>query len=556
MNKNIDRLTEASLDGHVEPSAETRTSDEATSGMTKQDAVGKRFMASLEEGYRWIAPRAAKIILPYRAIRMFEVRLHNALQENQTNNAVIAALHAQVSGLEQDKAAAQTHAAALDHDKGELLGHIADLERDKAALHAQVSGLEQDKAALRLQTEELQRNNNANHARMQKMEQEVGALTARVHVLSNEKFILQQEAEWGKLSINELAGVLNWPEILNDAERANGFTDLVRILGLFSNAGGVTDNPSACWDALAIKNYDQLLTFGYSNFKRTIGNNYFNFLVQKDDPQIRAAESLLSPEVIESCRQAAGAIPSVPGFPCPDQFSYNYFVLLLWSYARKIDTEHHLDTLKEPEEGNPILVTHEGRSMSQDLANSLIEYYAIGEAVPFGDIRTVLEIGGGYGRDAYVILSLNPDIQVTMVDIPPALYLAQRYLSSVFKDRRVFRAREFTRYEDVREEIEAASILFLMPHQLALMPKKYFDLSMNISSFGEMGKEQIDWYFKQLGRVTNRYFYMKQWRVSNNVFDGVLLNEDDYPCPGNWRKVYSRPCSVQNDLFEALYAIA
>ncbi|TAN73556.1 MAG: putative sugar O-methyltransferase [Gallionella sp.] len=388
------------------------------------------------------------------------------------------------------------------------------------------------------------------------MEKEAGALSQKIHVLSNEKFILQQETEWGRLPINEMAGVLNWPEILNDVDRSNGFSDLVRILGLFSNAASVADNPSACWDALATKNYDQLLTFGYSNFKRTIGNNYFNFLVQKSDPQIRAAEVLLAPEVVENCRLAAGSIPEVHGFPCPDQFSYNYFVLLLWEYAKKIDTRRHLETLKEPEEGNPILIPHEGRNISQDLANSLIEYYAISESVPFERIDTVLEIGGGYGRDAYVILSLNPNVRVVMVDITPALYIAQRYLSSVFKERRVFRAREFARYEDVGEELEAASIVFLMPHQLALMPEKYFDLSMNISSFGEMGKEQIDWYFWQLGRVTKRHFYMKQWRTSNNIFDGVQLEESDYPCPANWRKLYSRPCSVQSEFFEALYKVS
>ena len=216
---------------------------------------------------------------------------------------------------------------------------------------------------------------------------------------------------------------------------------------------------------------------------------------------------------------------------------------------------HLADSLSEPEEGNPILVSSGGQNASQDLANSLIEYYSMSEGVSFHQIKRVLEIGGGYGRNAYVILKNNPDIQVTLVDIPPALYIAQRYLSSVFKDRRVFKMRDFSSYEEVRSELESASIVFLMPHQLSLMPQGRFDLSMNVSSFGEMGLNQIKQYFEELERITSKYFYMKQWRLSKNVFDETELCENDYPYPGSWRKLYSRPCAIQTDFFEAMYKV-
>jgi putative sugar O-methyltransferase len=476
-------------------------------------------------------------------------------------------LGGQIASLDQDKQALLVKISGMDGEKAESLVRVSDLERDKSDLEVKVLTLEQDKsdmglrisalgnekAELKLHVNDLLQNNSGLKAKLDSLVQQIGALTHDVHVLSNEKFILQQETRWGKMPINEIAGVLNWPEVLNDFERTNGFTDFVRLLGLFSGDTKPANKPSTCWDLLSIKNYDQLLTFGYNNFKRTIGNNYFNFLVQKGDPQIQALEKLLPGKTLDRCRNEAATLADDADFPGQDQASYKYFVLLLWEYARTIDAGKYTSVLSEPLEGNPIVISSRGQRFSQDLANSLIEYYSIRESLDFAEVKNVLEIGGGYGRDAFVMLHLNPDIRVTMVDIPPASYLAQRYLSSVFKDRRVFRAREFSRYADVKDELEAASIVFLLPHQLALMPKHSFDLSMNISSFGEMDAKQVKWYFKQLERVTGGHFYFKQWHTSNNIFDGVVFEQGDYPYPKTWTQLYSRPCSVQREFFEAMY---
>ncbi len=367
--------------------------------------------------------------------------------------------------------------------------------------------------------------------------------------------LLKPSVAVSHLSRDKIAGMLHWPELINKTENENGFGELLRLLSLFQAKESLVTDPSNCWVLLAAKNCDQLLKYGYDHFKRTIGHNYFNFLVQKGDPQIKAAEQALSASVLSDCNICAHAQAPDPCFKAADPATYYYFVFLLWEYAKKIDVHGYLDRLEEPLEGNPILVQANGKSMSQDLANSVIEYYSIQEAVSFSQIKTVLEIGDGYGRNAYVLLSLNPKIRVILVDILPALYLAQHYLSSVFKDRTVFKVKEFENYEMVQAEMEAASIVFLMPHQLSLLPNKYADLSMNISSFGEMNLQQIDWYFTEVDRLTSRYFYTKQWNESKNPFDNLLLKKEDYPNRVNWEPVYSRDCEIQKEFFETLYRV-
>lgn len=390
---------------------------------------------------------------------------------------------------------------------------------------------------------------------LDKMRKTKSILYNELEILKNDVVAFQPKEAKSAVMIDEVAGLLNWPEILIESERENGFLGLIRLFNLYFQQKNDITSASNCWILLAAKNCDQLLSSGYYNFKRTIAHNYFNFLVQEGDSQIQAIESQFSAEVLASCRAKALAIPHDVTFKVADQFSYKYFVLLLWEYAKKIDKHHYLDQLEEPQEGNPILVHDNKKGMSQDLANSLIEYYSIDSYASFGKINTVLEIGGGYGRNAHVILTLNPKAKVVLVDIFPALYVAQRYLSSVFKNRKIFKARQFDSYQQVEREMEEASIVFLLPHQLEMLPDKKFDLCMNISSFGEMNVDQIKWYFDQINRLAKKYFFSKQWKISKNPFDNLELKQNDYPIHANWKEIYSQECAIQTEFFETLYQV-
>lgn len=361
------------------------------------------------------------------------------------------------------------------------------------------------------------------------------------------------EVERGRHWADEISGLLNWPEIKDTVEQTTGMPELMEMIRLFSSGNGSISNLSSCWQALGFKNFNQLLRDGYSNFKRTVGCSYFNFLVQSGDPQIAFLEGSLSSAERKACAREAASLPDDPGFSWDKQEAYRYFVLLLWAYANKMDVKRYLHRIEEPEEGNPVIVPTGTQRASQDLANSVLEYYSMAEGVDFTNCKRVLEIGGGYGRDAFVVMKLNPHLQYTLVDIPPALWIAQRYLSSVFPERKVFHVRDFHSYAEVANEMESASVVFLLPHQLELLPDRRFDLTLNISSFGEMQRDQIDGYFQALERLSNGHFYMKQWQVSQNAFDSLVLTEDNYPVPPKWKKVYSRPCAVQTAFFETLY---
>jgi putative sugar O-methyltransferase len=315
--------------------------------------------------------------------------------------------------------------------------------------------------------------------------------------------------------------------------------------------------PSCFWERLNHQNIEALDQHGYKNFKQTIARNYFTWLIGPTNNQfrylIRHTKTTAWPSILKRIFVRDPSSKLNIG----RQIVLSFFTRMLWKFAESIDTKGLLKSLEEPQEGNPFKIFYEGRLISQDLANSVLEYYSIREQFhpQKDDITKVCELGAGYGRNAFVFIQAFPNCKYTIVDIPPALYIAQRYLTSVFKDKRIFSFRNFENFNEVHEELQSADLSFLLPHQAELLPAKEMDLFINISSLHEMRMDQIKAYFRLINRITKGYFYSKQWLVSCNPYDNVTIRHSEYPVPSNWKEIYHRKAKVQDSFFEAMYAI-
>lgn len=324
--------------------------------------------------------------------------------------------------------------------------------------------------------------------------------------------------------------------------------------------------PSRFWDVQAEVQMQDLEHGGFGEFKRTLNRLYFQFrVVNPRDPQYRAvlrswlrrpsgapfAASLEEPLELPPARLPPWLRARLHGR------SYALYMALLHEYVRRRDRLGVLERLDEPALGHPIVLPYRGHRVSEDLCNSALEYTGIVEALP-GGLRPqsrVIELGPGYGRLAWVFLSLHPDVRYMLVDIPPALAVAQRYLSELFPERRTFCFRRFDQAADVAEELEQAQLAFLTPDQLALLPDQRASLFLNVSSLHEMRRDQIEHYFGLVARHTAGFFFTKQWLSSQNPFDGIVVGRGDYPVPASWRPVFDRVHPVQAHFFEALYEV-
>jgi putative sugar O-methyltransferase len=336
--------------------------------------------------------------------------------------------------------------------------------------------------------------------------------------------------------------------------------DLERMDDMFKalSRADASVKPSLYWEELNKMNLAQLKEDGFDNFKRTIALNYFTWVrILPWDSQIIFLCRQLGMTAIFRALGHAFRFCGRKYFSNPIQsFSYGLLTFLLWEYI--LDGEHsqELLTLREPELGGPPLADpREGMSVSQDLGNSILEYESFKGGLPAGGQGTVLELGGGYGRNAFVILKMNPHFRYVAVDIPPALWVAERYLSGLFPERHIFPYRDFQRFEEIAESYARADLVFLLSSQLGALPPDSIDLIINISSLHEMRKDQIDHYFQLFDRVLKPggHAYIKEWKKARILFENMTLTEKDYPCPKGWKKIMSRTAQVQTRFFETLY---
>jgi len=307
--------------------------------------------------------------------------------------------------------------------------------------------------------------------------------------------------------------------------------------------------PSRYWADLNRRHADRMKASGIENFKRTLAKDYFTWMrVLPWDSQIRFLIGHLPFGAI--LRAAVGVVRPLkhPHIPLLEGFALNFLTRLIWQYAAR-EAPEEIEALTEPSYGNPPDISMGGRQISQDLANSILEFQSF-ESVAKG---IVCELGGGYGRNAFVVASRSPISKYIMVDIAPALGIAQEYLAAVFPHKRHFQFRPFDCYEDVRNEFEAADFAFLLPHQLAYIPSESVDVCLNISSLHEMRPDQIVHYLGEIHRLTRPggYFYLKAWKVSTIPFENIIVREKDYPLEA-WEQVYRREPKVQSRFFETL----
>jgi putative sugar O-methyltransferase len=336
--------------------------------------------------------------------------------------------------------------------------------------------------------------------------------------------------------------------------------------------------PSAFWEELTAVGLKQLESGGFENFKRSVNMTYFNWnvvgILQHQflpvfwswcrrpawrvlGARFRGYRSALpAARVYRSVSDYRLRLPDVASFNPVSAILYKLYVAMLWEYVAKQDPLRLISSLDEPSLGNPFRVDYKGRSTSQDLCNSVHEFYSAGGAdAPAGQSWNVAELGAGYGRLAYVFLQAVPSCTYTIIDIPPALNVAQEYLTRIFPHEAAFRFRPFKRYEEVQAEFQSSRIRFLAAHQIALLPPKQFDLFVNISSLHEMTYPQIKNYVEQIDRLCRGRFYTKQWRVARAAVNGPVITESEYPFPMSWTRVYQRRHPIQRMFFHALYEV-
>lgn len=238
--------------------------------------------------------------------------------------------------------------------------------------------------------------------------------------------------------------------------------------------------PSPYWETLASHGISQLRDGGFENFKRTVNMKYFNWNI------LGIVRHQLIPVFRYWLKKRDWSVfnaqfpnrrdphyKNIKSFNPLSALIYRVYVAMLWHFVSTQDSLGLLQNLEEPLIGNPFNILYQGQRTSQDLCNSIHEFYRSGGAVASdGRAWNVVELGAGYGRLGHVFLKALPASTYCVIDIPPALNLAQEYLGAVFPGEKIFRFRRFDRFEEVREEFYSSRFAFLLHTRSNSFPQK------------------------------------------------------------------------------------
>lgn len=251
------------------------------------------------------------------------------------------------------------------------------------------------------------------------------------------------------------------------------------------------------WDVLGKRCQGYLDEYGYENFKRTVGVVYNDYYLNHDTYKL--------------------------------DDDYEEKVEAIWDSMYKLYSSSLLDLFSEPLVGNPLGIIYKGRVVSIDLSASISEMLLLMDKIDFSKVHDIHEIGGGYGRLAYVIGQMYPRIRYKMYDIQPSLGLAERYLTDVSPNGNFF---------------------FHEPSKLGTD----CDILIAMDCLHEMNDKQVNDYFDYADKHA-RFFYYTCWKHTNVADHGIKWSQADYPVRKSWKPLFVGQHRMRSQFFEALYEI-
>ncbi len=195
---------------------------------------------------------------------------------------------------------------------------------------------------------------------------------------------------------------------------------------------------------------------------------------------------------IETFRRPGGASNRLACWD-PLDATMRYFKFLLYTAAARQPERFFAlyRRLGRVDLGQPVSVTVRSCAINIDYFLAIEELLFLESALDLRRVRSIVEIGGGFGRTCHALLALGGEEveQYTIVDLPKVLELSRRALEKLIPQ---FYSK--VRFVDATNETEWRGLRA--------------DLVINIDSFQEMPVATIDSYMTSIVAGC-RYFYVK-----------------------------------------------
>ena len=195
-------------------------------------------------------------------------------------------------------------------------------------------------------------------------------------------------------------------------------------------------------------------------------------------------------------------------FPISSRYTIEEFEQLFCYYAHmygeKIGAKS-VDDFEASLIGNPEhIVEMNSKVYTMSILGYYLKYAYCCNYINFDNIKIMVELGCGSGKQIEVLKKLHPDICFLLFDIPPQLYVSEQYLSSVFPDDVV--SYRDTKMMDSIPRIRKGKIFIFGNWKFPILENVTIDLSWSSASFQEMEPHIVANYLKYINAQSNAVF--------------------------------------------------
>ena len=294
------------------------------------------------------------------------------------------------------------------------------------------------------------------------------------------------------------------------------------------------------WHLLNIAAYDELSKNGLSKFGSTIAGSYFTFKVFEEEYIKESIDKIKNKNI----NLSADIFKIHNNFSYKESLNYNLICLILFYNIADKDIYKYLKNLQDKTYlgYDTPYISLNNLKITTDKLVSLLDFDKIDRAFNLNNIKSILEIGAGSGRTSEAILSIKNNISYVICDIPPAIYMSFKRLKLAYPDKAIEYLVDIQNKDELNKKIKKNNISFIYPHQMELISKDAFDLTIAIDCFHEMDKKTIAHYFKNINNFSKN-FYFSIWGNSKGNYTKTLFKKTerlnyykgDYNIPKNWK---------------------
>ena len=176
--------------------------------------------------------------------------------------------------------------------------------------------------------------------------------------------------------------------------------------------------------------------------------------------------------------------------------------------------------------------------------------------------NSIVDLGAGYGKLAYYILSKVKNCNFIDFDIPETLVLASYYLAKSFPNKKTFFYGEKQFDQDLTKKFD---LVFLPNWEFKNIKNDSIDITINRNSLGEMDSNAAINFINHIHRSSKYFFSMNHETFKNKFSDGKysLINKE-FNMDNKFRELIRYPdlghityetnkINLESDIFFYLY---